>query len=136
MDLDGAVGYVTVPIPADGPGEVMLPVRGTNEAGEHQALIAANKLIDMLPQLVDAAARGIPGSRLTVLNGSQGVNEVATGVVAQGLSGYAALRESISRERESEVAEARDGSPPAVEPAVGRRVRSGDSVAKSAAAGG
>ena len=30
--LVGAIGYVTVPIPVDGPGEVMLPVRGANEA--------------------------------------------------------------------------------------------------------
>jgi hypothetical protein len=28
----GAVGRVTVPIPADGPGEVLLPVRGGTEA--------------------------------------------------------------------------------------------------------
>src|SRR5262249_48383864 len=69
--------------------------------GEHQELIAANKLIDMLPQLVDAAARGIQGSRLTVLNGAQGVGDVATGVVAQGLSIYDTLRASISRETES-----------------------------------
>jgi hypothetical protein len=32
-DLGGRVGYVTVSIPDDGgPGEVMLPVRGSNEA--------------------------------------------------------------------------------------------------------
>ncbi len=30
--LIGEVGYVTLPIPEDGPGEVMLPVRGGNEA--------------------------------------------------------------------------------------------------------
>jgi hypothetical protein len=30
--LIGEVGYVSVPIPADGPGEVMLPVRGGTEA--------------------------------------------------------------------------------------------------------
>ena len=30
--LVGAVGRVTVPIPADGPGEVLLPVRGGTEA--------------------------------------------------------------------------------------------------------
>ena len=30
--LIGVIGYVTVPIPVDGPGEVMLPVRGANEA--------------------------------------------------------------------------------------------------------
>jgi flotillin len=70
-------------------------------SGEHQELIAANKLIDMLPELVDAAARGIQGSRLTVLNGAQGVSDVATGVVAQGLSIYDTLRDSIAREAEA-----------------------------------
>ncbi len=30
--LTGQVGYVTIPIPADGPGEVMLSVRGGTEA--------------------------------------------------------------------------------------------------------
>lgn len=30
--LVGAIGRVTVPIPADGPGEVLLPVRGGTEA--------------------------------------------------------------------------------------------------------
>lgn len=31
-ELVGATGVVTVPIPGDGPGEVMLPVRGGTEA--------------------------------------------------------------------------------------------------------
>ncbi len=31
-DLVGKIGRVTVPIPAGGPGEVMLPVRGGTEA--------------------------------------------------------------------------------------------------------
>jgi hypothetical protein len=30
--LIGQVGYITLAIPADGPGEVMLPVRGGTEA--------------------------------------------------------------------------------------------------------
>jgi hypothetical protein len=30
--LVGKIGRVTVPIPADGPGEVLLPVRGGTEA--------------------------------------------------------------------------------------------------------
>ncbi len=93
--LVGQVGYVSLPIPVDGPGEVMLSVRGGTEAfgawseepiadadatainaradalqGENQALIAANKLIDMLPELVSASAHGIEGANLTVLNGS------------------------------------------------------------------
>ena len=62
----------------------------------NQALIAANKLIEMLPSLVAAAAEGIKGSTLTVLNGSDGVNEVLTGVVAQGLTIYDTLRNAVS----------------------------------------
>jgi flotillin len=65
-------------------------------SGENQALIAANKLVDMLPSLVGAAASGISGSNLTVLNGSQGVNEMAVGVVAQGLSIFDTLRKGLA----------------------------------------
>jgi hypothetical protein len=31
-NIVGVIGRVTVPIPADGPGEVLLPVRGGTEA--------------------------------------------------------------------------------------------------------
>jgi flotillin len=62
----------------------------------NQALIAANKLIEILPGLVQAAAEGIRDSHLTVLNGSEGVNEVMTGVVGQGLAIYDTLRRSFA----------------------------------------
>ncbi len=65
-------------------------------SGENQELIAANKLVEMLPSLVAAAAGGISGSNLTVLNGSQGVNEMAVGVVAQGLNIYDTLRKGLA----------------------------------------
>jgi uncharacterized membrane protein YqiK len=65
-------------------------------SGENQELIAANKLVEMLPSLVEAAAGGISGSNLTVLNGSQGVNEMAVGVVAQGLSIFDTLRQGLA----------------------------------------
>jgi uncharacterized membrane protein YqiK len=64
--------------------------------GENQGLIAANKLVDMLPSLVQASAHGIEGAHLTILNGSGGVNDVATGLAAQGLSIYQALRGALS----------------------------------------
>src|SRR5471030_1093732 len=35
----------------------------------NQALIAANKLVDLLPEMVTAAASGLSGANLTVLNG-------------------------------------------------------------------
>lgn len=61
----------------------------------NQALIAANKLIEILPLLVDAAARGLAGSHLTVLNGSEGVNEAVTAMVGQGLAIYESLRGAL-----------------------------------------
>jgi uncharacterized membrane protein YqiK len=52
----------------------------------NQELIAANRIIEALPSIVEAAARGIAGSNLTILNGTEGVNQVVAGLVAQGLS--------------------------------------------------
>jgi uncharacterized membrane protein YqiK len=61
----------------------------------NQRLIAANKLIDALPTLVSEAAKGMTGSHLTILNGTDGVNQVVSGLVGQGLSIYETLRRSI-----------------------------------------
>ncbi|MFF8917918.1 SPFH domain-containing protein [Streptomyces sp. NPDC015032] len=52
----------------------------------NQELIAANRIVENLPALADAAARGMSGADLTVLNGTSGVNEMAAGVVGQGLA--------------------------------------------------
>ena len=89
----------------------------------NQALIAANKLIDSLPALVEAAAGGIAGSHLTVLNGSDGINELVAGVVSQGMTVYDALRRSVA-------ANAADSATPA-----GPRVAATDAPSKIAATG-
>ncbi len=62
----------------------------------NQALIAANRLVDVLPELVEAATRGLTGANLTVLNGAEGIGEVVTGIVGQGLTIYESLRKSIA----------------------------------------
>jgi flotillin len=62
----------------------------------NQELIAANRLVEVLPALVEAAARGLADSNLTILNGTQGVNEVVTGLVGQGLSILDALKKSAA----------------------------------------
>ena len=49
-----------------------------------QELVAASRLIDVLPSLVEAESRAIADSNLTILNGTQGVNEVLTGIISQG----------------------------------------------------
>jgi regulator of protease activity HflC (stomatin/prohibitin superfamily) len=65
----------------------------------NQELIAANRIIANLPAIVEAASRGIAGSNLTILNGTEGVNEVMTGLVAQGLSILDTLRTSTAAGR-------------------------------------
>lgn len=52
----------------------------------NQELIAANRIVEVLPALADAAARGMADSNLTILNGTEGVNEMAAGLVGQGLA--------------------------------------------------
>ena len=51
-----------------------------------------------MPALVEAAARGIAGSNLTVLNGAQGVNELLAGLVSQGLSILELLRTATANQ--------------------------------------
>jgi flotillin len=60
----------------------------------NQELIAANRLVEVLPALVEAAARGLADSNLTILNGTQGVNEVVAGLIGQGLSILDTLKKS------------------------------------------
>ncbi len=43
-------------------------------------------LIEQLPQIVKEAAAGLAGSNLSVLNGAEGLSELAAGLVAQGLT--------------------------------------------------
>ncbi|MFB6990449.1 SPFH domain-containing protein [Streptomyces sp. NPDC056178] len=62
----------------------------------NQELIAANRVVENLPALADAAARGMSGADLTVLNGTNGVNEMAAGVVGQGLAILHALQRGAS----------------------------------------
>jgi uncharacterized membrane protein YqiK len=62
----------------------------------NQELIAATKLVENLPAIVEAAARGLAGANLTVLNGTQGVNEVVAGLVGQGISIFDLLKKSAT----------------------------------------
>lgn len=43
-------------------------------------------LIDQLPQIVKEAARGLAGANVNVLNGADGLGEIAAGLVGQGLT--------------------------------------------------
>ncbi|MGW4031582.1 SPFH domain-containing protein [Streptomyces sp. NPDC004838] len=71
--------------------------RATSLREGNQELIAANRVVENLPALAEAAARGMSQANLTVLNGTSGVNEVAAGVVGQGLAILHSLQRSTNR---------------------------------------
>ncbi len=75
----------------------------------NQELIAASRLIEQLPALVEASARSIAGSNLTILNGTQGVNEMLAGLVGQGLAILEVLRKSTAVAADGTVPAAGDG---------------------------
>jgi flotillin len=68
--------------------------RAASLADGNQELIAASQVVAALPALVTAAAQGIAASNLTILNGADGVSEMLTGLVGQGLSILDALKKA------------------------------------------
>jgi flotillin len=79
----------------------------------NQELIAANRIIENLPAIVEAAAKGIASSNLTILNGSQGVNQVVTELVGQGMS----ILDTLKRSTASAAAPVHNGAAPGLAPA-------------------
>jgi hypothetical protein len=53
-------------------------------------------LIDQLPEIVRQAALGLSGANVTVLNGADGLGEIAAGLVSQGLSIFDAVRQTTN----------------------------------------
>jgi uncharacterized membrane protein YqiK len=70
----------------------------------NQELIAASRIIEELPELVNAASRGIAGSNLTVLNGAAGVSEVLAGLMSQGMAVLDLLRSSTAASADGKAA--------------------------------
>ncbi|MCF3962680.1 SPFH domain-containing protein [Streptomyces fuscigenes] len=58
----------------------------------NQEVIAANRVVEVLPELAEAASRGLQGANLTVLNGTEGLNEMVAGLVSQGMAILNTLR--------------------------------------------
>ncbi len=53
-------------------------------------------LIDQLPQIVKEAARGLAGANVNVLNGADGLGEIAAGLVGQGLTILDSVKRSFN----------------------------------------
>ncbi|MCV7410565.1 flotillin [Mycobacterium florentinum] len=64
-------------------------------AASHNRVALDKALIDQLPDIVERAAAGLAGANLTVLNGADGLSQVASGLVSQGKAIFDALRGEI-----------------------------------------
>jgi hypothetical protein len=72
-------------------------VRAQSLKGGNQELIAAARIVESLPAMVEAAALGLHDAHVTVLNGSEGVNQVLSSLVGQGLAVLDTVRASTAK---------------------------------------
>ncbi|OBI86409.1 SPFH domain-containing protein [Mycobacterium asiaticum] len=66
-------------------------------AASHNRVALDRMIIDQLPEIVDKAARGLANSNLTVLNGAEGLSQVTSGLVSQGLAIFDAVRNGLGQ---------------------------------------
>jgi flotillin len=79
-------------------------VRMQAEAAASNNRIALDRmLIDQLPQIVKEAATGLAGANISVLNGADGLGEIAAGLVGQGLTILESVKRSLSGSAEEDV---------------------------------
>jgi uncharacterized membrane protein YqiK len=71
-------------------------------AASHDRVALDRMLIDQLPEIVRQAAQGLSGANLTVLNGADGLGEIATGLVGQGLAIFESLRAGVGQQQPPE----------------------------------
>ena len=64
-------------------------------AASHDRVALERMLIDQLPQIVKEAAAGLKGANVNVLNGADGLSELAAGLVSQGLTILDSVRKNL-----------------------------------------
>jgi flotillin len=88
-------------------------------AASYDRVALDRMLIDQLPQIVKEAAAGLQGANVNVLNGADGLGEIAAGLVGQGLTILDSVRQNLgspqarsSQKREDEERRRCNGSGP------------------------
>ena len=64
-------------------------------ASSYDRVALDRMLIDQLPQIVKEAAAGLAGANVNVLNGADGLGEIAAGLVGQGLTILDSVRQNL-----------------------------------------
>ena len=70
-------------------------------AQSHNRVALDQQLINQLPLIVEKAAQGLAGAQLTVLNGSDGVTEIVSSLVGQGLAILDSVKHGVTRSTEN-----------------------------------
>ena len=70
-------------------------------AASHDRVALDRMLIEQLPQIVKEAAAGLAGANLSVLNGADGLSEIAAGLVAQGLTILDSVKKGLVADQSS-----------------------------------
>ena len=90
--------------PAEAEAErIRVLARADAERTEIQATAAASNnrialdqlLIQQLPQIVEKAAAGLSNANVTVLNGSDGLSQIVSGLVGQGVAIFDSIRNNV-----------------------------------------
>jgi len=69
-------------------------------AASHNRVALDRMLIDQLPSIVREAASGLAQANINVLNGADGLAEIAAGLVGQGLTIFESVRRNVSETAE------------------------------------
>jgi flotillin len=70
-------------------------------AQSHNRVALDQQLIAQLPLIVEKAAQGLAGAHLTVLNGSEGMNEIVSSLVGQGVAILDSVKHSVTQSGQS-----------------------------------
>jgi flotillin len=116
--------------PAEADAEaIRIKAQADSEATKLQAEAAASNdrvalermIIEQLPQLVSNAGSSLAKANVTVLNGSDGLSQIAAGLVSQALAIYHEARQGLVTNGNANV----NGADPAGPPAVGHTSAAG-----------
>ena len=91
-------------------------------AASHDRVALDRMLIDQLPLIVKEAANGLAGANVNVLNGADGLSELAAGLVGQGLTILDSIKKNLASSPESaaDASPSANGSEPEGTPEPGR----------------
>jgi flotillin len=87
-------------------------IRIQAEAAASNNRVALDRmLIDQLPQIVKEAAGGLAGANVNLLNGADGLSEIAAGLVGQGLTIFDSVKKNLAAAPDKAPETARDKAP-------------------------